>query len=467
MCFILNASSQEIWRESFTIPGKGIWGAGDGTVISDFEGIEKWSLIYDENTLSLENEGDYAKTVSTSGGRFEVCDIDGEVVWISEQIDISGFEKVNLELVSAETGSGANTATKYMKIFYRIDDGEELLFHENGENAGNWGSVTAGTYGVSGKFVQIICYLSNHYAADKVILDEVVVAAEEKYFPPAEPGELLLNEVLFNPYPGGADYVEIYNNSEREIPLGKQFLATRKKNLELTQVYDLSGKIYLLPPKSYVAVTNDTNAVFPFYQIECSECFQQVARIASFNNDDDYVVLLNENMEVLDELHYTKKMHTPFLSDVKGVSLERVSLKVPAGVTGNWYSASSDAGYGTPGYENSQTDREFAGKPKVTFEPKAFSPNHDGYNDEFFIRYELEKPGYVANIKIFDSAGRFVMNLIKNEILGTGGEFVWNGSDETGSRRPLGVYVVYMEVFNSEGELYRYKTGVVLTDVLD
>jgi len=467
LCAVNLVSAQEIWRESFSVPEKGIWGSGDGSIGSDFSGILAWTLTYDEDELNLADPGDYAKTVSTSGGRFEACDIDGEVVWRSEWIDISGFEKVDVELTASETGSGANTETKYLNLFYRLDDSEELPFSENSKNAGNWGSVIGSAKGMEGNLLQIVCYLSNHYANDKVILDEVVVAAEEKYYPPAKPGEILLSEVLFNPFPGGEDYVEIYNYSDRDIPLGKLFLASRDKNFQLEQIYDLSGKIYLFPPKSYVAITKDTSGVFPFFRIKCSECFQQVARIPSYNNDDDYVVLLNENFEILDELYYTEKMHTPFLADREGVSLERVSFSAPASIPGNWHSASSDAGYGTPGYENSQAGKELTGKPKVIFEPEAFSPNHDGYNDEFVVRYEMTKPGYVANITVFDAAGRFVQHLAKNEILGTGGKFVWNGEDKTGSRQPLGVYVVLVEIFNAEGEIHRFKNGVVLTDVLE
>ena len=97
-----------------------------------------------------------------------------------------------------------------------------------------------------------------------------MVSEEEKYFPLALAGELLLSEILFNPFPGGEDYVEIFNNSDREIPLGKLFLATRNKNLELTQINSLAGKKYLIQPKSYVAITKDTNAVFPFYPIPVS-----------------------------------------------------------------------------------------------------------------------------------------------------------------------------------------------------
>jgi hypothetical protein len=58
------------------------------------------------------------------------------------------------------------------------------------------------------------------------------------------------------------------------------------------------------------------------------------------------------------------------------------------------------------------------------------------------------------------------MKLANNEILGTSGTIVWNGEDQTGKRQNLGVYVVLIEIFNTSGEVYHYKDGVVLTDVL-
>jgi hypothetical protein len=718
------AIAQVIWYESFSVPGKGIWGAGDGSIISDFSGINAWSLEY--SAIELSNEGDYAKTVTTSGGRFEVCDIDGEVVWRSEPIDISGYTNVNIELIAAETGSGANTETKYLKAFYKLDDGEETLFNENGINAGNWGSAIASQKELSGKILQIICYISTHYASDKIILDEVTVWNEEQPLPPVnpfdvvinelmadpnppeglpdveyielfnrredavntenwelringvakklqknfiepggylllcatgslqsllpygnvsnvvgfqgllnkgatveildengividritysdewyydtqkarggwsleridphrqcnqpgnwqasknpyggtpgfknsvyaenpddippfvkwaiavsekeievvfsepvdslllkniqnydvdeweypgeialvsqkhilirynsnfqqdkiyrlqlnnladecgnmlfdnqfkiqwntiEPGDVLISEVLFNPFPGGEDYVEIFNPSNKLINVNRLFLANRNKNFQLTQIYLLNNEKQIFEPKSYIALTKDTNAVFPWYYIQCSTCFLQMARMPSYPNAEGYVVLLNEAMETIDEFFYTEKMHSPFLADVKGISLERISFNQKTNTPGNWHSASTDAGYGTPGYKNSQAGSDLIGKPVVIFEPEAFSPNHDGYNDEYFIRYETGDPGYVANVKIFDAAGRFVQHLVKNEILGTSGQFMWDGKDETGKRQSLGIYIVMVEIFNSRGEVHRFKDGVVLTD---
>ncbi|MFW6290341.1 MAG: hypothetical protein ACOC0R_05170, partial [Mariniphaga sp.] len=151
--------AQEVWKESFSVPGKGIWMDENGTMVSDFSGITSWTLEY--SSLELLDSFDYAKTVATSGGRFEVRDINGEITWRSQWINIEGLENVVVELISAETGSGANTGTKYMKVFYRLDEGEEVPFSENGMNAGNWGSLKARQEGIKGNMLQIICCLSS------------------------------------------------------------------------------------------------------------------------------------------------------------------------------------------------------------------------------------------------------------------------------------------------------------------
>jgi len=284
---------------------------------------------------------------------------------------------------------------------------------------------------------------------------------------PIKPGDILISEILFNPVAGGSDFVEIYNNSTKEISTNRLYLASRDGKLELTQIYPLSKSKRKFMPENYLALTKDTNGVFPWFEIKCRECFLQMEKFPSYNNDFDYVVLLDENMNVIDELFYSEKMHHLLLAEEKGISLERISFTENTNDFKNWHSSSTTSGYGTPGYENSQVEIENATAPKVTFNPESFSPNFDGYNDEYQIQYELEKPGYVANISIFDAAGRFVMKLTNNEILGTSGTIVWNGEDQTGKRQNIGVYVVLVEIFNTSGEVYQFKDGVVLTDVLE
>lgn len=466
LLFSFHAFSQEIWREGFSITDKGVWGDEDGTTIhSDFEEITKWTLDY--SNVSLSSPDDYAKTVTTSGGRFECRDINAEVIWQSETIDISEFTNIKIQLEARETGSGANEENKYLKAYFILDEKVEMLFESNGENMGNWGSVMAEHKNINGNSLQIVVYMNNHYAADKVILDEVVFTGEEKNPVVINPGDVLLNEVLFNPVPDGEDYVEIFNNSEKQIPLNKLYLASRDKNLELTQVCPLSSSKINFEPKGYLALTKDTNGVFPWFTIECPACFLQMEKFPSFNNDEDYVVLLNNEMEVIDEFYYNEKMHVPLLYDREAIALERISFSAPTNDKNNWHSASTESGYGTPGYKNSQFENQELEKVSVTFEPDAFSPNNDGYNDIYTINFDLDKQGYIANVWVFDSAGRRVIQLCKNNILGTSDKITWNGEDETGQRQKLGVYVVLVEIFVTQGYVKQFKDGVVLTAVLE
>lgn len=457
-------TAQELWRESFDIAGKGIWGAENETIQSDFSGITKWSLNY--SNVKLQDAGDYAKTVSTSGGRFEVADIDGEITWISEIIDISEYIKAEISLNASETGSNTHANNKYLKAFYKLNNEEEQPFSINSSNSGNWGSVTAEQKDLVGSQLQIIVKMGNSYASDKVILDEVVVIVEEKPAEPILPGEIVINEVMFNPKENGSDYGEIYNKSTKTIDLKRLKLASRTDDLELTQVYQLTGTKQFLEPASYLALTKDTAGVFPFFSIQCKTCFLQMEKFPSFNNDEDFVVLLDENLNVVDELHYTDKMHHPLLAGEEGIALERVSFTEPTNDFANWHSAASVAGYGTPGYKNSQGEIAEIGKPEVTFSPESFSPDFDGYNDEYQIEYKTTQPSCLANISVFDAAGRFVMKLANNEILGSEGKFTWNGEDQTGKRLNLGVYVVLVEIFSLSGETWHFKDGVVLTGKL-
>lgn len=458
--------AQEIWRESFSTPEKGVWGDDDGTTINqDFSGIDSWKL--DFSNIKLSGINDYAKTVSTSGGRFECRDINGEVVWRSEIINIADYQKVSIQLTAMETGSGANEQNKYLKAYYKLNEDDEIIFNTNGENFGNWGSVLAEQKNIVGEKLQIIVYMNNHYSSDKVILDEVVVLGKEQSPIIIEPGDILINEVLFNPFADGNDYVEIYNISSQQIPTNQLYLASRDKNLELTQIYSLSSKRFLFQPESYLVLTKDTNGVFPFFNIKCPLCFLQMNKFPSYNNNKDYVVLLDAEMQVIDEFSYSDKMHAPLLADEEGISLERNSFSIVTNSITNWHSASTESGYGTPGYQNSQFQIEDIVEPIVTFEPESFSPNSDGYNDEYKIICQLDKPGYYINISIFDAAGRFVIQLAKNEILGTTGEYKWSGEDKTGQCQNLGVYVVVVEIFDLYGNIHRYKDGAVLTGILD
>ena len=130
----------------------------------------------------------------------------------------------------------------------------------------------------------------------------------------------------------------------------------------------------------------------------------------------------------------------------------------------NWHSAASEVGFATPTYENSQlkSDTEASGDGIFTLGEDTFSPDNDGYKDYLLINYNVPNNGYLANIKIFDAKGRIIKDLVQNELLATGGFFQWDGSNEEGSKARIGIYVVWIEFFDENGNVNVEKETCVL-----
>jgi hypothetical protein len=281
-----------------------------------------------------------------------------------------------------------------------------------------------------------------------------------------EVGSVWINEVLFNPLTGGADFVELVNVSGVAVDIQHIRLATRNDTLALKQVYSLCSNARYLWPSHFLTCTKDSAAVVQFYQTVDKETFCTMASFPTYPDDEGIVVLLNDSLQVIDEFSYSAKMHSPFLASVNGVSLERISLSKPTSDRSNWTSAASSAGYATPGMKNSQVTANTEIPEDITPEPVVFSPNGDGYNDQMTIRFSLNKAGYLANVRIFDITGRVVRYLVNNESLASQDSWVWKGDSDSGQKLNLGVYIILVELYDPEGHTRTFKKTCTLSDRL-
>ncbi|HRS53103.1 MAG TPA: lamin tail domain-containing protein [Bacteroidales bacterium] len=280
----------------------------------------------------------------------------------------------------------------------------------------------------------------------------------------AEFNDIIINEILSNPPSGCTDYVEIYNKSNKVINLGNLTLATWDSiNQKIDNPNNISEENFLIFPGEYYCLTTNPDVVKKFYNTTNPKGFIKLASMPSYYNDNGIVVIGNKSLQLIDKLTYTKSMHLPILSSTKGVSLERISFNLPTEDPSNWHSAASTVGYGTPAYKNSQyaeyintTDNPF------TIVPEIFSPDNDGYNDVLGIAYKFDEPGYIANIVIYDAKGRTVKSITKNAILDTQGVFTWNGMTDNNEKAPIGIYIIYSEIFDLQGKSYHYKNKAVL-----
>jgi flagellar hook assembly protein FlgD len=94
--------------------------------------------------------------------------------------------------------------------------------------------------------------------------------------------------------------------------------------------------------------------------------------------------------------------------------------------------------------------------------PEVFSPDNDGYDDILSIGYEFKGPSYTGSVTIYDSNGRLVKYLVRNKLLGTEGNFSWNGINEENEKARIGIYVVYLEAFDLNGNVVKLKKAAVL-----
>jgi len=277
---------------------------------------------------------------------------------------------------------------------------------------------------------------------------------------------LLISEVLFNPFPGGVDFVEIFNHSGKKIKLEEVFLASRDNAMAIKSQYPLSESPGLLTDREYAAFTSDSAVLIANYSSACPGCIFNMAKFPAYNLDEGWVVLLNKEMGIIDEFHYTEGMHHPMISDVKGISLERISFSKPTADPSNWHSASKSVGFATPGYRNSANEAPSQTSTMVTVEPKIFSPNEDGFNDKLFIKLSPGEPGWMANIRVYSENGIEIRRLANNLMIGSEDIVEWDGRKENQRKAELGIYIIKVELFGLNGHNRQFKAACVLTDRL-
>jgi CHU_C Type IX secretion signal domain len=158
---------------------------------------------------------------------------------------------------------------------------------------------------------------------------------------------------------------------------------------------------------------------------------------------------------------YDSKWNFALISNEEAVSLERINADA-ASVQSNFHSAASSVGYGTPTYKNSQNRIDATVQGDITTSPAIVSPDNDGLDDFATIQYNFPEPGYVANITIFDASGRAVRYLERNTLAGVKGYYRWDGLGEKQQKLPVGLYIIYTEVFNLNGKTKKFKNTIVL-----
>jgi len=276
-----------------------------------------------------------------------------------------------------------------------------------------------------------------------------------------EDGDLIINEVLFNPYTGGYDFVEIYNRSTRTLSLKNWKMANRESG-EMANVNTITVNEILIFPGEFKVVTEDPANITLNYPLGRSQQYIDIPDLPSYNDDIGNVLLLDPQITIQDEFYYSQDYQFTLIDDVNGVSLERVDYNRLTNDPTNWHSAAENVGWATPGYENSQLQTANNLGASFSVEPEVFSPDNDGYEDLLLINYDLEQTGQVLNVSVFDRHGRLVRLLTRNQYVGSRGTISWDGINEEGAKARIGVYILFIELFDLAGTVQSTKKTCVL-----
>ena len=278
----------------------------------------------------------------------------------------------------------------------------------------------------------------------------------------AQPGDVVVNEVLFNHATGGVYFVEILNRSLRYVNLQGYQLGIQKASGGGTAVVS-PGAPYVLAPGQLVALTSDAGILQAQYPTSSDPAaLLAVVSFPALDNSAGSVYLYSSTSVELDHYDYNKSQQLSLLSTQAGVSLERIRAQGPS-AAGNFHSAAGAVGYATPGRPNSQAQDAVGNGQELSMVPELFTPDDDGQQDFTTLNYQLDQPGYVGSVTVYDALGQLTRRLLRNESLPTTGFVQWDGLDEHGRKAAVGYYIVHVELFRpSGGERREYKKTVVV-----
>lgn len=296
-------------------------------------------------------------------------------------------------------------------------------------------------------------------------------------------GDLILNEILFNPVTGGSDFVEIYNTSNKVLNAAELVLSNAEvvdgnlANASSLQTNTVTVD-WLIFPNEYLVISEDIDQVRAQYQTENPEHFIEnnlptyddkegnVFLYATY--DSAYVDSLGNPqtaylVKVLDLFDYSEAFHSPLIDDKNGVSLERIDFDAPTNDANNWHSAATTIGYATPAYQNSSfMMNDIVGNDLIELPTDILSPDGDGYEDFLLINYNVDDIGYVATINVYDASGRLVRNLVNGELLMREGSLQWDGTNNQGGKARVGIHILSIEIFHPNGSVKHFKKTCVV-----
>lgn len=274
----------------------------------------------------------------------------------------------------------------------------------------------------------------------------------------AQPGNILFNEILFNPLPGDPDYLELFNCSEKVINASRlQLISINDGSGDKSEAIPFSDEDRCILPGEYYAITTDKKRISERYFSADPYNLFEAGSLPSLPDDKGHLILYNRELDQIDEILYNEDMHYALLSTNEGVALEKTNPGSKSDEAGNWHSATETSGWGTPGAPNSVFIELPSTSDKVVLSSSKISPDNDGNEDFLTISMNLKGNGNVVTITVFDEGGNYVRKIATNLFAGVDTSVIWDGTADDGSLVRTGIYIILINLFDDTGKTARWK----------
>lgn len=278
---------------------------------------------------------------------------------------------------------------------------------------------------------------------------------------PALPMSISINEIMYEPLTGHAEFVELYNNSNDSINLaGWKLIEGGNKT------FIISTSTFYLKPQEYFVIASDSSILnlFPYLGDNLTSKLIRIMNTSdlSLSNSGDIVILKDIFGNTIDSVAYSPKWHNSEIEDSKGRSLEKINPTLNSNDGRNWTTSVNPIG-GTPLKQNSVYTKKLPTTSKVEINPNPFSPDNDGFEDFTIISYQLPVATSQIRVRIFDSVGRLIRTLADNEPTSSSGSIIFDGLDNNKQPLRIGIYIVLLEAINQQnGVVEQIKKPIVI-----
>ncbi|MBV7269255.1 T9SS-dependent choice-of-anchor J family protein [Winogradskyella luteola] len=166
-----------LYFEDFTgQAGKGARGPGGNNPTIDLSGVN-WSIDVNNVNLTDTNDFFFVRTVGVND-LLEGRDLDGEAIWLSPPIDITGFTNVSFTIdVSESNGTTTNNleSDDTVTIEYRIDTGAWTTASTNGTFSNDYSPTEASENGLNGSTLELRVTMLNNGGGERQRIDNIEV----------------------------------------------------------------------------------------------------------------------------------------------------------------------------------------------------------------------------------------------------------------------------------------------------